>query len=80
MPKDSRKRDAVKAEESTPKEAAIPPEIAQLIETERRSVRIDPERYFSRRFKAALPLIQHRLSESSPNTFTLEPKLFEEFI
>jgi hypothetical protein len=80
MSKDSREKATPKTEDGTAKLPGIPPEIAQLIRG--RSVRIDPKRYFSKKFRAALPLIQHRLkeSESSPNTFTLEPKLFEEFM
>jgi hypothetical protein len=78
MPKDSPKRVAVKAEDATVKRPDIPPEIAQLIDE--RSVRIDPDRYFSKELRAKLPLIQHRLKESSRNTFTVEPELFEDFI
>jgi len=78
MPNDSRKTPAARAEEGTAKPTDIPPEISQLIEGH--SVRIDPDRYFSKRLRAALPLIQHRLKESVPNTFTLEPELFNELI
>ena len=82
MPKDSRKRTAAKIDEGKATPTDIPPEIAQLIETARRSVRIDPKRYFSKMFMTVLahPVIQHRLKESAPNTFTLEPKLFEDFL
>jgi len=79
MPKDSRGRPG-ETEDATAKQSDIPPEIAQLIEIEGRSVRIDPRRYFSKMFRAVLPLIQHRLKESAPNTFTLKPRLFEDFL
>ena len=80
MSKDSREKATPKTEDATAKHPNLPPEIAQLIEIEGRSVRIDPRRYLSKTFRAALPLIQYRLEESSPNTFTLEPKLFEDFV
>ena len=80
MSKDSREKATPKTEDGTAKLPGIPPEIGQLIEIEGRSVRIDPRRYFSKMFRAVLPLIQHRLKESAPNTFTLEPKLFEDFL
>lgn len=78
MSKDSREKATPKTEDGTTKLPGIPPEIGQLIRG--RSVRIDPKRYFSKKFRAALPLIQHRLKESSPNTFTLESELFEDFV
>jgi hypothetical protein len=78
MQKGFRRKAAVKSEGATTKEAAMPPEIAQLIKG--RAVRIDPDRYFSKELRAKLPLIHNRLTESAPNTFTLEPKLFEDFL
>lgn len=78
MSKDSRENVTPKTEDGTSKLPDIPPEIAQFINGQ--SVRIDPKRYFAKTFIAALPLIQDRLKESPANTFTLEPKLFEEFI
>lgn len=61
MPKDSRRRVTVKKkEDATASEAALPPEIAQLIRG--LSVCIDPKRYFSKMFRAALPTSEDRLS------------------
>ena len=78
MQKGSRRGVAIKSEAPTAKEPDIPPEIAQFIKEQ--SVRIDPDRFFSKELRAKLPLIEQRLKESPPNTFTLEPKLFEDFI
>jgi hypothetical protein len=79
MPKDFRSRVTVKKkEDATASKSALPPEIAQLIEGY--SVCIDPKRYFSKTFRATLPLIQHRLEKSSRDTFTLKPELFEKFM